>query len=63
MQQTYPAKVFDDPDATAVHPATESPTRPHPLPLTNTVELPAAMGATCPGQGLPGNRCPVLISP
>ena len=40
-----PATTFGLPLATDVQPEIESPTRPQPRPLTNTVELPDAMGA------------------
>jgi hypothetical protein len=62
-----PANTFGDPAATEVHVA--SPTLPIPkaFPLSSllqkTVVLPVAIGAECEGQGAPGRRCPVLLSP
>jgi hypothetical protein len=44
-----PAKTFGLPEATAVHPAKASPTRPIPKPFTNTVVEPTAMTALCDG--------------
>ena len=41
----YPANTFDDPAATDVQPDIPSPTLPHPLPFTLTVELPLAIAA------------------
>jgi hypothetical protein len=58
-----PAKVLAEPAATAVQPEIASPTRPMPLPLTNTVVLPTVIDAECPGHGEPGSRCGVLASP
>jgi hypothetical protein len=45
----YPAKTFGDPAATDVQPDIPSPTLPHPLPFTKTVELPVAIDAECGG--------------
>ena len=41
----HPANTFDDPAATDVQPDIPSPTLPHPLPFTLTVELPLAIAA------------------
>jgi len=57
-----PAKTFELPAATDVHPDSASPIRPHPRLFTNTLLLPEAIGAECAGQGLPGNKCTVLTS-
>jgi len=57
-----PANVSDDPAATDVQPVTPSPIRPHPFPLINTVVDPVVIGAACDGQGVPGNKCDVLLS-
>jgi hypothetical protein len=58
-----PAKTFDEPAATEVHPDNPSPTLPAPFPLTLTVLEPDAIGAACGGQGEPGNKCTVFTSP
>jgi hypothetical protein len=41
----YPAKTFEDPSATEVHPEIASPTRPTPLPFIKTLDEPEAIGA------------------
>ena len=59
----YPANTFDDPAATDVQPDIPSPTLPHPLPFTKTVELPLAIAAEWGGHGTPGFKCVVFLSP
>ena len=46
-----------------MHPVITSPILPHPLPFTNTVVDPVVIAAACAGQGAPGNKCVVLLSP
>ena len=58
-----PAKTFDEPAATDVHPDNPSPTLPAPFPLTKTEPEPDAIGAAWAGHGEPGNKCVVLLSP
>jgi len=61
--RNYPAKTFEEPAATEVHPAIASPTLPVPTLLVNTVVDPTAIGAECDGHGTGGSKCPVLTSP
>jgi len=56
MAIVYPENTVALPVATAVQPASPSPTLASGLPLTNTVGLPLEIGATCGGHGLPGRR-------
>ena len=46
-----------------MQPDIPSPTLPHPLPFTLTVELPLDMEAECGGQGEPGFKCIEFLSP
>ena len=46
-----------------MQPDSPSPILPHPFPFTLTVELPLDMEAECGGQGLPGFKCVVFLSP
>ena len=64
MSTIYPpANTLGEPAATLVQPVIASPTLPQPLLFINTVVDPVVIGAACVGQGLPGNKCPVLLSP
>mgnify|MGYP003627332561 FL=1 len=55
--------MFDEPVATDVQPDIASPILPQPFPFIKTVVEPVAIGAACDGQGEPGKRCEVLLSP
>ena len=63
MAIVYPENTVALPVATAVQPASPSPTLASGLPFTNTVELPLEIVATCGRHGFPGRRWGVLRSP
>jgi hypothetical protein len=58
----YPANTLGEPAPTAVQVGSD--TLPIGVPLSRkTVDEPFEIGVACPGQGEPGNTCPVLLSP